>query len=118
MIENVSAIPGSDYFDLVWSEPKLHPMSYRIHVYCWEMPAAVMYKSKGYNASSVDTKLRVNNDLYFGSRCVYNFLAIYNPASGDYGITDAVITLIASKLSVYHKFCYIYAVEGTRAKLT
>ena len=117
MVKNVSAVAGTGYFDLVWIAPKVLPMSYKINVFCFLMPNGVMYRSKGYNASSVDTKLRVN-DLYFGSRCAYNLIAIYNPASRDYGITDAVVMPIASKQSAYHKFCYMCIFEGMRTKLT
>ena len=107
MVENVSAIAGTDYIDIVWMAPRLRPMLYKTLVMCWMVSNGVIYKYKTYKANSEDTTIRVN-DLYQGSRCAYTLFAVYNPASKDDGITNKVLTLIASKQNLYPGCMVLY----------
>ena len=101
MVKNVSVTAGTDFVDIVWSLPKLLPMSYKVNVVCRLLYNGLEYKRLKIEATPLDTMVNVPS-LLPGSHCVFTFHAIYNPASVDNGITHTVFTMNSSKwLRIY-----------------
>ena len=99
MIKNVSATTGADFIHITWSQPKILPSSYRVHIGCWLVHVHIEYVREELEASPLSTMFIVDQ-LLPGSRCVITLLAIYNPASIDDGITH---TLFTPNSSVYNR---------------
>ena len=96
MIKNVSATAGANFIEIVWSTPKLLPMSYQVNVICRLLYNDIEYKRVEFEAMPLDRVLTLPS-LLPGSHCVFTLHAIYNPASIDNGITRTVFTLRSSK---------------------
>ena len=105
MIKNVSAKAGTNYIEIVWSAPKLLPLSYLINVTCRLLYDGKEYINKVWEITPLDTILTIGK-LYPGSQCLYNLLAIYNPASIDDGITGTIFTLNTSMCAI---IIYMYS---------
>ena len=108
MVKNVSAAAGTHFIEIVWTPPKLLPMSYQVNVVCRLLCNGKEYKRERLEATPLDT-IQTIGKLYPRSHCVYTLLAIYNPASVDDGITRTVLTLNASKYKTIHTI-YIHRV--------
>ena len=91
MIKDYRVDTTYDSLTLSWSTPEYLPEVYKWDVSCMLLCQNTVYIGGSGIASPLETK-HYSPKLHPGSRCVTKFLAIYNPASLDAGLTNTVYT--------------------------
>ena len=100
LIKSFSVKYESHSMQMMWLKPYLLPTGYRLLLSCKNVTSDQIYTEKEQYLISDDVFV-FTYGIYPNSRCETNFLAMYNPASIDRGISRTILTSPASEYSTF-----------------